>query len=149
MKIAIGADHGGFSLKELIISHLKEKGHDVIDLGTNSGDSVDYPEFGEKVAMAVVNGEVNRGIVICGTGIGISISANKVPGIRAALVSETFSARTSIEHNNANVLALGARVTGPDLALEIVDVWINSTFLGDRHERRVNKIGEIEKKFCK
>ena len=149
MKIAIGADHGGFSLKELIIPHLKEKGHDVIDLGTNSGDSVDYPEFGEKVAMAVINGEADRGIVICGTGIGISISANKVPGIRAALVSETFSARMSIEHNNANVLALGARVTGPDLALEIVDVWINSTFLGDRHERRVNKIGEIEKKFCK
>ncbi len=149
MKIAIGADHGGFSLKQLIIQHLKEKAYEIIDLGTNNGDSVDYPEFGEKVAMAVKNGEVDRGIVICGTGLGISISANKVPGIRAALVSETFSARMSIEHNNANVLALGARVIGPDLALEIVDVWINSKFLGDRHERRVNKITEIEKKFCK
>jgi len=149
MKIAIGADHGGFTLKEIIIPHLIEKGHEVIDLGTNNEDSVDYPEFGEKVALAVKNGEVERGIVICGTGLGISISANKVPGIRAALVSETFSARMSIEHNNANILALGARVTGPDLALEIVDVWTNAKFLGDRHERRVSKIIDIEKRYNK
>ncbi|MPW27013.1 ribose 5-phosphate isomerase B [Alkalibaculum sp. M08DMB] len=149
MKIAIGADHGGFGLKGTIITHLEEKGHEVIDLGSYNTDSVDYPEFGEKVAMAVKNKEVDRGIVICGTGLGISISANKVPGIRAALVSETFSARMSIEHNNANILALGARVTGPDLALEIVDVWTEARFLGDRHERRVNKIIDIENKYSK
>lgn len=149
MKIGIGADHGGYSLKEIIIPHLKKRGVEVVDYGTNSSESVDYPDFGEKVAAAVINKEVERGIVVCGTGIGISIAANKVPGIRAALVSDTFSARMSIEHNNANVLALGGRVLGPDLALEIVDVWLKAEFIGDRHERRVNKITSIESKFIK
>ena len=147
MKIAIGSDHGGYTLKELIITNLKEKGYDVADYGTDSTKSVDYPEFGEKVAIAVKNGEADRGIVICGTGIGISISANKVPGIRAALASDTYSARMSREHNDANILALGARVIGPDLAMEIVNVWISTEFAGDRHMRRVNQITEIEERF--
>ncbi|HCX65055.1 MAG TPA: ribose 5-phosphate isomerase B [Eubacteriaceae bacterium] len=149
MKIGLGADHGGFELKEAIKEHLQEKGFEVEDYGTYTEESVDYPEIGEKVANAVAAGEVDRGIVMCGTGLGISISANKVPGIRAALVSESFSARLSIEHNNANVLALGGRVTGKDLALEIVDVWLTAQFEGGRHARRVGKIGDIEAKYKK
>ena len=149
MKIGLGADHGGFELKEAIKEHLQEKGFEVVDYGTYTEESVDYPEIGEKVANAVAAGEVERGIVMCGTGLGISISANKVPGIRAALVSESFSARLSIEHNNANMLALGGRVTGKDLALEIVDVWLKAQFEGGRHARRVGKIGDIEAKYKK
>lgn len=144
MKIAIGSDHGGFDLKQEIIDHLKLKDIEVVDSGTYSNDSVDYPDFGKKVAESVVSKEVDRGIVICGTGIGISIAANKVKGIRCALCTDTYSARMSREHNNANVLALGARVLGTGLALEIVDTWIKSEFEGGRHERRVNKITEIE-----
>lgn len=144
MKIGIGSDHGGYDLKESIKKHLMEKNIEVVDFGTNSLDSVDYPDFGKAVAEAVVGEEVDRGIVICGTGIGISIAANKVKGIRAALCSDSYSARMSMEHNNANVLALGARVLGEGLALDIVDSWINSKFQAGRHERRVNKISDIE-----
>lgn len=144
MKIGIGSDHGGYDLKESIKKHLMEKNIEVVDFGTNSLDSVDYPDFGKAVAEAVVAKEVDRGIVICGTGIGISIAANKVKGIRAALCSDSYSARMSMEHNNANVLALGARVLGEGLALDIVDSWINSKFQAGRHERRVNKISDIE-----
>ncbi|RKD31393.1 ribose 5-phosphate isomerase B [Thermohalobacter berrensis] len=147
MKIALGSDHGGFQLKEYIKEHLEKRDIEYIDYGTDSTESVDYPEFGQKVAEAVKNGECDRGIVCCGTGIGISISANKVPGIRCALVSDCYSAKMSREHNNANVLALGARVIGKDLALEIVDVWIDTEFQGGRHERRVNKISDIENKY--
>ena len=147
VKIALGSDHGGYELKEYIKQHLEEKGVEYIDYGTKSTESVDYPEFGKKVAEAVKNGECERGIVCCGTGIGISISANKVPGIRCALCSDCYSARMSREHNNANVLALGARVTGRDLAFEIVDVWLKSEFQAGRHERRVNKITEIENTY--
>lgn len=149
MKIAIGADHGGYNLKEVIKEHLQKGNYEVIDKGTFSTESVDYPDIGESVALAVVNGEVDKGIIMCGTGLGISITANKVPGIRAALVSETFSAKMSRAHNNANILALGGRVTGPDLALEIVDVWLNTPFEGDRHERRLNKMKAIESKYSK
>lgn len=149
MKIALGADHGGFNLKELIKKHLEGKDYQVIDYGTFNTESVDYPDIGEKVALAVKNGEADKGIITCGTGLGISITANKIPGIRAALVSETFSAEMSRAHNNANILALGGRVTGPDLALQIVDVWLKTDFLGDRHERRVNKISQIEDKYIK
>ena len=149
MKIALGSDHGGYHLKEAIRKYLDEKNIAYEDFGTNSTASVDYPEFGAKVAEAVVSGACDRGILCCGTGIGISISANKVPGIRCAVVTETYSAKMSREHNNANVLALGERVVGEGLALEIVEVWLNTEFAGDRHARRVNMLGDIEKKYSK
>ncbi|MDR7856959.1 ribose 5-phosphate isomerase B [Tissierella sp.] len=144
MKIGIGSDHGGFQLKEYIKEYLDKKGIAYIDYGTDSLESVDYPDYGKKVAEAVISGEVDRAIVICGTGIGISIACNKMKGIRCALCGDTYSARMSREHNNANILALGARVIGVDLAIEIVDTWLNSEFAGGRHEKRVNKISEIE-----
>lgn len=145
LKIGLGSDHGGYELKEKIKSHLTEKGIEVVDYGTDSTDSVDYPDYGRKTAEGVVSGECERAIVCCGTGIGISIAANKVEGIRCALCSETYSARMAMEHNNSNMLSLGARVTGIDLALEIVDVWLKAKFEGGRHERRVDKIMEIER----
>lgn len=144
MKIGIGSDHGGYQLKESIKEFLAENNIEVIDYGTDSLDSVDYPDYGKLVAEAVVSKEVDRGIVICGTGIGISIAANKVKGIRAALCNDTYSAKMSMEHNNANILALGARVIGEGLAIEIVNTWINSKFQAGRHERRVNKISDLE-----
>lgn len=147
MKIGIGSDHGGYELKEHVVEYLKNEGIEYIDYGTYSLESVDYPEFGQKVAEAVISKEVDKGIIVCGTGIGISISANKVPGIRCALCGDTYSARMSIEHNNANILALGGRVTGRDLAIEIVSVWLKATFQGDRHIRRINKISDIERKY--
>jgi len=149
LKIAIGSDHGGYNLKETIKKHLEEKGVEYQDFGTSGNESVDYPQFGMKVAEAVKSGEFDRGIVCCGTGIGISISANKVPGIRCAVVSDTFSAEMSRAHNNANVLALGERVIGEGLALKIVDIWLETDFEGGRHERRVGKIGDIEVKYSK
>jgi len=149
MKIAIGCDHGGFNLKGAVIKHLQEKNIEVKDFGTYSEESCDYPDFGVKVAEEVVQGNYDFGIVICGTGIGISISANKVPGARAALCHDTFSARSTREHNNANILALGERVIGVGLALDIVDAFLNGNFQGGRHERRVSKISEIEKKYFK
>lgn len=147
MKIGIGSDHGGFELKEHIKKFLDEQGVEYIDYGTKTLDSVDYPEYGFKVAEAVKSGECDKGIVVCGTGIGISISCNKVPGIRCALCGDTYSARMSIEHNNANILALGGRVVGKDLATEIVSVWLKAQFQAGRHERRINKISDIEKKY--
>ncbi|KEI12966.1 ribose 5-phosphate isomerase [Clostridium novyi B str. ATCC 27606] len=149
MKIAIGSDHGGVNLKKDIIKHLEEKGIEVKDFGTYTEESCDYPQYGQKVAEEVVAKKYDFGIVICGTGIGISISANKVPGARAALCHDTFSAHATREHNNANILALGARVTGPGLALDIVDTFLESKFEGGRHERRIDKITEIEKKYQK
>jgi len=149
MKIAIGSDHGGVNLKKDIIKHLQEKGIEVKDFGTYTEESCDYPQYGQKVAEEVVAKKYDFGIVICGTGIGISISANKVPGARAALCHDTFSAHATREHNNANILALGARVTGPGLALDIVDTFLESKFEGGRHERRIDKITEIEKKYQK
>ena len=145
MKIVIGSDHGGFRLKNEIISYLKDKKIEYKDLGTYSDESVDYPDFGQAVGLAVASGEFDRGIVICGTGIGISIAANKVSGIRAALCGDCFSAKASREHNDANVLALGERVIGTELAKMIVDIWLKTEFAGGRHEMRVNKIKEIEK----
>ena len=150
MKIGLGCDHGGYNLKLEIIKHLEAKGIECVDYGTNSADeSVDYPIYGQKVAEAVIAKEVDYGIVCCGTGIGISLAANKVPGIRCAVVSNVFSAKMSKAHNNANMLALGERVLGKGLALELVDAWINTEFEGDRHLRRVNLIGDIEKKYNK
>ncbi|WP_029521207.1 ribose 5-phosphate isomerase B [Persephonella sp. IF05-L8] len=149
MKVAIGSDHAGFDYKEIVKEHLEEKGFEVIDKGTYSRESVDYPIFGEAVAQAVASGEADRGIVICGTGIGISISANKVKGIRAALCTNEYMARMARKHNDANILAFGARVLGIDVALGIVDVFFETEFEGGRHERRVNEIKSIEEKnFC-
>lgn len=144
MKIGIGSDHGGFELKEVVKEYLSKEGIEFIDYGVDSKVSVDYPVYAKKVADAVVSKEVDRGIVICGTGIGISIAANKVKGIRCALCGDTYSARMSREHNNANMLALGGRVLGVDLALEILSVWLKGEFQGGRHEIRVNKISEIQ-----
>lgn len=144
MRIGIGSDHGGFELKEHIKDYLEKEGIDYLDYGTNSLDSVDYPDYGRRLSEGVTSGEVDKGIAICGTGIGISIACNKVKGIRCALCGDTYSARMSVEHNNANIIALGGRVIGKDLAVEIVSVWLKSQFQGGRHGRRVNKISDIE-----
>lgn len=149
MKIALGSDHGGYRLKNEIISFLKENGYELKDFGTYSTESCDYPDFAEKVAEAVVSKEFDFGILVCGTGIGISISANKVPGVRAALCSDTFSAHATREHNDANILALGERVVGPGLALDIVKTFLTSEFQGERHQKRIDKISLIEKKYNK
>ncbi|MBE0069739.1 ribose 5-phosphate isomerase B [Thermoanaerobacterium thermosaccharolyticum] len=147
--IAIGSDHGGYELKKAIKKHLDEKGIEYKDFGTFSEESVDYPDFALKVAEAVASGQFDKGILLCGTGVGISIAANKVPGIRAAHVSDAFSARYSKEHNNANVLCMGGRVVGPGLAAILVDEWLNAEFQGGRHQKRLDKITEIEKKYSK
>lgn len=144
IKIAIGCDHGGFRLKEEIKKMLQDKNYNFQDFGTFSEDAVDYPDIALEVARAVRDGEFDRGILICGTGIGIGIAANKLAGIRAALCHDTFSARASREHNNANILTMGERVIGPGLASDIVKVWLETDFAGGRHQRRVQKIGDIE-----
>ncbi len=141
MRIVIGSDHGGFELKEKIIKYLTKKGHIIIDEGTYSKDSVDYPDIAKKVSDSVLK-ENAYGIVLCGTGIGISISANKCRGIRCALCHNEYSARMAREHNNANMLALGARVIGEELAYSVIEVFLSSEFTFGRHELRVNKIEE-------
>ncbi|HIT31178.1 MAG TPA: ribose 5-phosphate isomerase B [Candidatus Scatomorpha stercoravium] len=144
--LAIGSDHGGFELKKAVMKHLAERGVEYRDYGTFSDESCDYPDFGEAVGRAVASGECERGIVICGTGIGISIAANKVRGVRCALCGDCYSAQMCREHNDANVLALGARVLGEGLALKIVDTYLDSSFQGGRHARRVAKIMALEDK---
>ena len=138
LRIAIGSDHGGYEYKEQIVSYLKEKGYECVDVGTYSTDSCDYPVIARAVTTKITTGEADRGILICGTGIGMSIVANKVKGIRAALCGDTFSARASRAHNNSNVLCLGERVIGINLAMDIVDIWLESEFEGGRHQRRVD-----------
>ncbi|MGM7682033.1 ribose 5-phosphate isomerase B [Cytobacillus sp. Hm23] len=145
MKIAIASDHGGVNIREEIKSLMEEMNIDYVDLGCECGESVDYPDYALPVAEKVVSGEVDRGILICGTGIGMSIAANKVKGIRCALVHDLFSAKATREHNNSNILAMGERVIGPGLAREIAKVWLTTDFEGGRHENRVNKITEYEK----
>jgi len=145
MRVALGSDHGGYELKGLILKHLEAQGLKVQDFGTYSADPVDYPKYGFSVGSAIIKGEADLGIVICGTGQGISMTANKISGIRAAVCSETFSARMAREHNNANVLSLGARVIGAGLALDIVDIFLKTEFLGGRHARRLNLISDIER----
>lgn len=147
MKIGVGSDHGGYYLKEELKEYMKELGIDVVDFGTDSLDSVDYPDYGEIVAKAVAKKEVDRGLVICGTGIGISLAANKVKGIRCALCGDVYSAKMSRAHNNANMIALGGRVVGVDLAKEILQAYLSTEFEGGRHERRVDKINDIEDRF--
>lgn len=146
LKIAIGCDHGGLRLKEEINKMLEEKGWQFTDFGTFSQESVDYPNIALNVAEAIKAGQFDRGILVCGTGIGIGIAANKVEGIRAALCHDTFSARASREHNDANILTLGERVIGPGLAKDIVEIWLETDFAGGRHTRRVQLIAEIEEK---
>ena len=149
MKIAIGSDHGGLRLKKDVINHLEKKGIEVKDFGTYTEESCDYPDYARAVGKAVVAKEYDFGILICGTGIGISIAANKIPGVRAALCCDTFSAHATREHNNSNILAMGERVVGPGIALDIVDAFLGAKFEGGRHENRVNKITDIEKEYSK
>ena len=145
MKLALGSDHGGYELKEAIKRSLKERGYIVDDLGTGSLDSVDYPDYGKKVAETVAQGKHDRGILICGTGIGMSITANKIKGIRCALCHNVYTAKMAREHNDANILALGGRVLQPELALDIVETWLTTNFEGGRHQRRLDKIAALEK----
>jgi ribose 5-phosphate isomerase B len=138
VKVAIGCDHGGIDLKNTVISVIGDLGHEVNDQGCNSINSVDYPNFAKSVSRLVKEGKCDCGILICGTGIGMSMAANRTPGIRAALCNEMFSAKMSREHNDANILCLGARVIGPGLAAEIVRTWMTSEFAGGRHQRRID-----------
>ncbi|AWI06067.1 ribose 5-phosphate isomerase B [Clostridium drakei] len=147
--ISIGCDHGGYELKEVIKKSFEEKGIKYRDYGTYSKESVDYPKYALAVAESVANEEGECGIICCGTGIGVSIAANKVPGVRAAAVADVFSARATKQHNNANVLCLGQRVIGEGLALLIVDEWLNTKFEGGRHQTRINLISKMEEKYCK
>ena len=144
MKIAIGNDHGALDLKLHVVKYLETLGNDVVNFGTDTTDSCDYPVFAEKVCKAVLSGECDKGILICGTGIGISIAANKIHGIRCALCSEPCSAKLTREHNDANVLAMGARIIGPVLAEGIVDAFLTTEFSGGRHQRRVDMITKLE-----
>jgi len=137
VKIAIGSDHGGFALKEVILAYLSTLEHDIQDVGCFNNESVDYPVFADLVCEMVAKGEVDKGILICGTGIGMSMAANKLPGIRAALCSEQYTARMSREHNDANILCMGERVTGPGVAEEIVSTWLSTPFEGGRHLCRI------------
>ena len=146
MKIAIGNDHAATALKFEIMEYVKGLGHEVINFGTDTNDSCDYPEFGEKVGRAVVAGEADCGILICGTGVGSSIAANKVNGVRAAVCSDSATARLVKEHNNANILAFGARIVGPELAKDMVKSYLEAEFGGERHQRRIDLLHEIEKR---
>lgn len=150
MKIAIGCDHAALKLKTDVIAHLKQNGYEVVDFGVHREGYADYPDYALPVAEAVARGECDRGILICGTGIGMSIAANKVRGIRCALCSDTFSARATRMHNDANVLSMGERVIGPGLAMDIVDVFLTTGFSGEkRHVDRLNKVAAIEEKYFK
>ena len=145
-KVSVGCDHAGFPYKQMVIDTIKSMGHEVIDCGTNSTDRVDYPDFGEATARKVANGEAKYGVVICGSGIGISIAANKVHGIRCALCHDHLSAQLCRQHNDANMLSIGARLTGPDVATDIVKTFLTTDFEGGRHTDRVAKIHKIETK---
>ena len=146
MKISIGCDHGALTLKNKVVEQLKKNGHEVMDFGTHTAASCDYPEFAAAAAKAVASGECEKGIVLCTTGIGVSIAANKVDGIRCALLHETWSAKMTRLHNDTNMMAMGAGVVGENLALEIVDTWLGTEFSGDeRHQRRIDKMMAIEK----
>ena len=149
MKIAVANDHGGLELKKALLKYLKENGYEVVDFGTCTADSCDYPDFALPAAEAVASGECDRGILICSTGIGISIVANKVPGIRYAHCHDTYSAKYTRLHNDANMLAFGQKIIGEGLMLEIVDTFLHTDFEGGRHQRRVDKITAIEEKYSK
>lgn len=146
MKIAVGSDHAGFALKERLKAHLQSLGEEVLDLGTDSEESVDYPDYGFAVAETVARGEADHGLLICGTGLGMSLAANKVDGIRAALCTSVEMAEMSRRHNNANILVLGGRTTAPKHAEQILDTWLKSPFEGGRHQNRLSKIAQYEKR---
>jgi ribose 5-phosphate isomerase B len=143
-KIAIASDHGGFELKETVIAHLLNDGWEIDDLGPSNESSVDYPDYGIKLAEIITNKKVERGIIICGTGVGMSIVVNRFPAIRGTLCSDIYTAKMCRKHNNSNILIMGGRVIGKGLALEIVDTWLNTAFEGGRHQRRLDKINEID-----
>lgn len=146
MRVAVAADHAGYPLKDLVLEIVKELGHEAQDLGTHNTDSVDYPDYAQKVGKAIQQGEAERGIILCGSGVGAAVVANKMVGIRAGLCHDTYSAHQSVEHDNANVLALGARIIGPELAVEIVNNFLEAEFSGEeRHVRRLNKVLAIER----
>ncbi len=150
MRIAVGADHGGFRLKVVIVDFLRKLGHQVSDLGTESEDPVDYPDYARAVSQEILSGQAERGVLICGSGVGACIAANKFPGVRAAVCHDTFSAAQGVGDDNMNVLCLGARVIGPELAKTIALAWISATFSGaERHRRRLAKIEAIEKEYMK
>jgi ribose 5-phosphate isomerase B len=148
MRIAIGADHAGFTMKEDLAALLRELGHDVLDVGTHSADAVDYPDFAEAVGKAVVEGKAERGVMICGSGVGASVAVNKIPGIRGAVCHDTYSAHQGVEHDNMNVLVLGSRVIGLELARDLVRAYLTAEFSGeDRHRRRLAKVQSIEARY--
>ena len=150
MRVAVGSDHGGFSLKQAIVDELRRLGHDVIDKGTFDETSVDYPDFAEAVGMSIITGEAGRGIVLCGSGVGASVAANKMPGIRAAVCHDTYSAHQGVEHDDMNVLTLGARIIGPEQAVELVRAFVGAQFSGEpRHQRRLDKVNAIEARFSR
>ncbi len=150
MRIAVGCDHAGFPLKAPAIAELERLGHEVLDLGTDSGQPVDYPDYAQAVAEAVMRGEAERGLIICGSGVGASVAANKVPGVRAATCHDTFSARQGVEDDDMNVLSLGARVIGEQLALDVIRAWDAARFSGfERHQRRLGKVKAIEAKYLR
>jgi ribose 5-phosphate isomerase B len=144
-KVALGADHAGFAIKESLKSWLIDQNYQVLDYGTHSPEPVDYPDYAALVGEAVAAGKVERGVLVCGTGIGMAIAANKVGGVRAAACSDLYTARMSREHNDANVLTLGGRLMGPEMALDILRMWLETPFAGDRHRRRIDKIGALDR----
>ena len=149
MTVALGCDHAGWELKERLKAWLIQTGHQVLDFGTHSPDSVDYPDYALQVADSIANGKVERGVLVCGTGIGMAMTANKVPGVRAAFCPDPFTARLSREHNDANVLTLGGRLMGSEMAIEILGIWLATPFQGGRHSRRIEKIREAEERYLK
>jgi ribose 5-phosphate isomerase B len=150
MRIALSADHAGYQLKDELAAKLTQQGHDVLDLGTHSSAPVDYPDSAEAVAAALSERQAERGIIVCGSGAGVSIAASKFPGVRAAVCHDTYTAHQAVEHDDMNVLCLGARVVGPSLALEIANVFLAAAFSGeDRHRRRLNKVLDIERRFAR
>jgi ribose 5-phosphate isomerase B len=149
MRVVLGSDHAGFEMKEKLAAHVREMGHQVLDVGTNSDAPVDYPDFAEAVAMAILNQEADRGILICGSGVGAAVAANKIPGIRAATCHDCYSAHQGVEHDDINILVLGARVIANELAYDLAWMFLGAQFSGEeRHLRRIEKVKELEKKYC-
>ncbi len=149
MRVGVGSDHAGFEMKEQVAAHVREAGHQVLDVGTHSAAPADYPDYAEALGMAILNNQADRGILICGSGVGASIAANKIPGMRAGVCHDCYSAHQGVEHDNMNVLVMGARVIGQSLANDIVDVYLDAQFTcEDRHLRRLEKIRKLETRFC-
>ncbi len=150
MRVAVGSDHAGFPMKQTVVDELRRLGHDVVDKGTFDTSPVDYPDFAEAVGLSITSGEAERGIMLCGSGVGASIAANKMPGIRAAVCHDTYSAHQGVEHDDMNVLTLGARIIGPELVIELVRAFVGARFSGEsRHQRRLDKVNAIEARFTR